>query len=143
MQARALAPLLPQRLPCRLTPLDRGENPSPGGIKKQPLLPWTLSRLCPNFLPHLLSLLSPAPAAAIAGDTRVVYSLTRTKSSTTSDVSQQSDIRCFFIQDRVESGDIKVEYLNTKSMVADYLTKPLVGELFYKLRDLLLGYTTL
>ena len=53
------------------------------------------------------------------------------------------DIRYFFIQDRIENGDIKVEYLNTKSMVADYLTKPLVGELFYKLRDLLLGYTTL
>ena len=53
------------------------------------------------------------------------------------------DIRYFFIQDRVENGDVKVEHLNTKSMVADYLTKPLVGELFYKLRDLLLGYTTL
>ena len=50
------------------------------------------------------------------------------------------DIRYFFIKD---NGDIKVEYLHTKSMIADYLTKPLVGELFYKLRDLLLGYTTL
>ena len=39
--------------------------------------------------------------------------------------------------------EIKVQCLNTKSMVADYLTKPLVGELFYKLRDLLLGYATL
>ena len=53
------------------------------------------------------------------------------------------DIRYLFIQDRVESGDAKVEHLNTESMVADYLTKPLVGELFYKLRDLLLGYATL
>ena len=50
---------------------------------------------------------------------------------------------CFFIKDRIDNGDIKVEYLHTKSMIADYLTKPLVGELFYKLRDLLLGYTTL
>ena len=32
---------------------------------------------------------------------------------------------------------------NTKQMIADYLTKALIGELFYKLRDLLLGYTTL
>ena len=53
------------------------------------------------------------------------------------------DIRYFFIKDRIDNGDIKVEYLHTKSMIADYLTKPLVGELFYKLRDLLLGYTTL
>ena len=50
------------------------------------------------------------------------------------------DIRYFFIKD---NGDIKVEYLHTKSMIADYLTKPLVGELCYKLRDLLLGYATL
>ena len=46
-------------------------------------------------------------------------------------------------RNHIENGDIKVEYLHTKSMIADYLTKPLVGELFYKLRDLLLGYTTL
>ena len=140
MQARATlltAPLLPTALQHLKGKLSQKRT------RRQPLLPWTLSRLCPNFLPHLLSLLSPAPAAAIAGDARAIYSLTRTKSSTTSDVSQQSDIRHFFIQDRVENGDIKVEYLNTKSMVADYLTKPLVGELFYKLRDLLLGYTTL
>ena len=53
------------------------------------------------------------------------------------------DIRYFFIKDRIDTGDIKVEYLHTKSMIADYLTKPLVGELCYKLRDLLLGYTAL
>ena len=40
------------------------------------------------------------------------------------------------------SGD-KRHGLNAKSMVADYLTKPLVGQLFYKLRDLLLDYTIL
>ena len=44
------------------------------------------------------------------------------------------DIRYFFIQDRIDNGDVKVECLNTKSMVAGYLTKPLVDELFYKLR---------
>ena len=44
---------------------------------------------------------------------------------------------------RIESGGIKVECLHTKSMIANYLTKPLVGELFYKLRDLLPCYTTL
>ena len=42
-----------------------------------------------------------------------------------------------------ENIQMEIEYLHTKSMIADYLTKPLIGELFYKLRDLLLGYTTL
>ena len=58
-------------------------------------------------------------------------------------MTRHIDIRYFFIKDRIDTGDITVEYLHTKSMIADYLTKPLVGELFYKLRDLLLGYTTL
>ena len=33
--------------------------------------------------------------------------------------------------------------LYTKDMIADFLTKPLIGQQLYKLRDLLLGYTTL
>ena len=46
-------------------------------------------------------------------------------------------------QKKGENIQMEIEYLHTKSMIADYLTKPLIGELFYKLRDLLLGYTTL
>ena len=53
------------------------------------------------------------------------------------------DIRYFFIQDRIKIGDIQIQYLSTKDMIADFLTKPLIGQQFYKLRDLLLGYTTL
>ena len=40
-------------------------------------------------------------------------------------------------------GKFKKEQINTKDMIADFLTKPLMGSQFYKLRDLLLGYTTL
>ena len=57
--------------------------------------------------------------------------------------SRHIDIRYFFIQDRVKAGDIQIQYLSTKDMIADFLTKPLIGQQFYKLRDLLLGYTTL
>ena len=57
--------------------------------------------------------------------------------------SRHIDIRYFFIQDRVKVGDIQIQYLHTKDMIADFLTKPLMGQQFYKLRDLLLGYTTL
>ena len=62
---------------------------------------------------------------------------------TSSSRTRHIDIRYFFIKDRIENGDIKIEYLHTKQMIADFLTKPLVGELFYRLRDLLLGYATL
>ena len=57
--------------------------------------------------------------------------------------SRHIDIRHFFIEDRVSSGHIRIKYVNTKDMIADFLTKPLMGSQFYKLRDLLLGYTTL
>ena len=49
-------------------------------------------------------------------------------------------IPCFF---GFKVGDIQIQYLYTKDMIADFLTKPLIGQQFYKLRDLLLGYTTL
>jgi hypothetical protein len=51
-------------------------------------------------------------------------------------------VRYFFISDRIASGEIKVEYLNTTDMIADILTKPLQGALFRRLRSLLLNWDT-
>ena len=51
-------------------------------------------------------------------------------------------IRYFFISDRIASGEIKVEYLNTTDMIADILTKPLQGALFRRLCSLLLNWDT-
>jgi hypothetical protein len=45
------------------------------------------------------------------------------------------NIRYFFVKDRVQSGELRIEYCPTKEMLADYFTKPLNGVLFYKLRD--------
>ena len=42
--------------------------------------------------------------------------------------------RLFFITDRIKAKEMRVEYCNTKDMVADFFTKPLQGQLFYKLR---------
>jgi hypothetical protein len=50
-------------------------------------------------------------------------------------------IRYFWVSDRVASGEIKVEYLCTDDMLADVLTKPLTGDKFRKMRDLLLNVT--
>ena len=57
----------------------------------------------------------------------------------TSDRTRHINIRFFFIHDREKSGEVKVEYRCTKSMLADILTKPLQGELFETLRDELLN----
>ena len=49
----------------------------------------------------------------------------------------------FFVKDRVEKGEVKVEYCPTLQMVADYFTKPLQGSLFNKLRDVIMGYKSI
>ena len=49
-------------------------------------------------------------------------------------------VRYFFISDRMKSGEIAVEYLNTADMIADILTKPMQGAQFIRLRNLLLNW---
>ena len=48
-------------------------------------------------------------------------------------------IRCFYVTDKVEEGNVSVIYKPMHDMVSDYLTKPLQGSLFAKHRDTLLG----
>jgi hypothetical protein len=49
------------------------------------------------------------------------------------------NIRYFFITDRIARKEVGIQYCLTKEMVADYSTKPLQGELFYKFRDQIMG----
>jgi len=58
-----------------------------------------------------------------------------------SDRTKHIGIRYYFVKQYLEDGTMKVEHCPTLEMVADILTKPLQGELFRKLRDLLLGYS--
>ena len=50
------------------------------------------------------------------------------------------NVRYFFINDRIEAGDFKVEHCPTKEMWADYFTKPLQGKLFHYFRALVMGF---
>ena len=45
------------------------------------------------------------------------------------------NIRYFFITDKVQNGEIDIEYMPTGKLIADYFTKPLQGNLFQKMRD--------
>jgi hypothetical protein len=49
------------------------------------------------------------------------------------------NIRYFFVTDRIQNGDLRVEYCPTGDMVADFFTKPLQGSLFRKLRKTILN----
>ena len=45
----------------------------------------------------------------------------------------------FFITDRISKGEVRVEWCPTKQMVAHFMTKPLLGSLFKRFRDLIMG----
>jgi hypothetical protein len=49
------------------------------------------------------------------------------------------NIRYFFITDQVEKGNMEVVYCPTGDMVADFMTKPLQGQLFLKFKRLIMG----
>ena len=62
------------------------------------------------------------------------------KGRSTSERTRHISVRYFFIKDRVDSGELTIEYTPTKEMIADILTKPLQGDLFRKLRSQLLNW---
>lgn len=58
-----------------------------------------------------------------------------------SERTRHIEIRYLFIADRIKRGDIQVIFKPTLEMMADIMTKPLPGNLFWKLRDLVLNVT--
>ena len=47
------------------------------------------------------------------------------------------------MKDRIDKGEMRVEYCPKHLMLADFLTKPVMGELFRTLRDVIMGYTSI
>ena len=80
----------------------------------------------------------PMDAATVYQDNQSTIVMAE-KGRSTSARTRHISIRFFFIKDRIESGEIILEYKPTADMVADILTKPMQGELFRRLRDLLMG----
>ena len=48
-------------------------------------------------------------------------------------------IRYFFVTDRINKGDVSVEWCPTDDMTGDFSTKPNQGALFRRFRDLIMG----
>ena len=59
-----------------------------------------------------------------------------------SDRTKHIKLRYFFIKQYLDSGEFELVHCPTDMMIADTLTKPLQGETFKRLRDLLLGVTS-
>ena len=49
------------------------------------------------------------------------------------------DIRYFFVKDRIDSREVRMEYKTTTDLTADYFTKPLQGEAFQQFCDRVMG----
>jgi hypothetical protein len=50
------------------------------------------------------------------------------------------DVRYFWIKDRLGIGNIDVVYCPMEQMLADFITKPLQGSLFRKLKAVIMGH---
>jgi len=57
-----------------------------------------------------------------------------------SDRTRHMNVRYFWTKERIDSGDIEIVYTPTDDMIADILTKPLQGDKFRILRQLLLNW---
>ena len=49
------------------------------------------------------------------------------------------DIKLFYITDLIDREEVQVRYCPTDDMIADYMSKPLVGAKFEKFRDLIMN----
>ena len=49
------------------------------------------------------------------------------------------DIKLFYITDLINRGEVDVRYCPTDEMIADYMSKPLVGTKFRIFRDLIMN----
>ena len=56
--------------------------------------------------------------------------------------SQHLHIKYFFFTEQIEKGTVQIQYCPTDDMIADYMTKPLVGRKFTYFRDIVLNTTS-
>jgi len=59
--------------------------------------------------------------------------------SSSGKITRHINIRYFFITDQVNKKEISIEWCPTKDMVADFMTKPLQGSHFRRLRNIIMG----
>jgi hypothetical protein len=61
------------------------------------------------------------------------------KGKTVRQRTRHINIRYFFIQDKVATGEMKIVYKHTENMLADFFVKPLRGSLFLKRRKAIMN----
>jgi len=72
-------------------------------------------------------------------DNKSAILLEKNGKASSSKRTKHINVRYFFITDRVQKGDVSIEWCPTGDMIGDYMTKPLQGALFRKFRDQIMG----
>jgi hypothetical protein len=101
-----------------------------------------LSDMCGKVIWHREFLIgqgmNPPPARVYQDNQSTIALVENGKSN--SDRTRHVSIRYFWVKDRIRNQEIEVIYCPTDDMVADILTKPLVGKQFIHLRNMLLNW---
>jgi hypothetical protein len=63
------------------------------------------------------------------------------KGRSTSQRTKHISVRYFFVKDRIDQKEVKLVHKGTDEMLADFYTKPLQGDLFRRMRDMIMGMT--
>ena len=114
-------------------------------VSGTPVYPPTLVSLN-DVMPQVLWTRYFMEAQGYAVDDNVVYQdnqstilLAKNGRGSSSKRTRHINIRYFFITDRIQSKEVRVEYCPTGDMIGDFFTKALQGSLFRRLRDFILN----
>jgi len=91
------------------------------------------------FLKQLMHELHQGPGSPITIHEDNQSCIALSKNNMTTGRSKHMDVRYHFCREKVESGDIKVEYCATEDMLADVLTKPMPSARHNKLCTAIMG----
>ena len=72
-------------------------------------------------------------------DNRSAILLEKNGRASSSKRTKHIKIRYYYVADRIAKGDLSVVWCPNDKMIADFLTKPLQGEVFRQFRDMLMG----
>ena len=73
--------------------------------------------------------------ATLYQDNMIAMLLEKNGCASSSTQTKHTKIRYFFIQDRIEKGDIGLEYCHTDKMVEEFMTNPLQGGNLFEFRN--------
>ena len=77
--------------------------------------------------------------AAIINEDNTSTILLATKGKSVHNRTKHINIKYVYIKEKIDDGEIVIQHLPTTEMIADILTKPLQGNLFVRLRSLMMN----